>query len=121
MQFGVSIPNFGAAVSGERLAEWGSGCERLGFDLAMVTDHLAQPADVRRAYPEDFYESFATLAYLAALTRTIKVGTPLGPSPRSTNSVAAESFSVSASAAPSSSTARSVSTFAVAVPSRTNT
>ncbi|WP_280444184.1 TIGR03619 family F420-dependent LLM class oxidoreductase [Nocardia brasiliensis] len=81
MQFGVSIPNYGAAVSGERLAEWGSGCERLGFDLAMVTDHLAQPADVRRAYPEDFYESFAALTYLAALTRTIKVGTSVAVLP----------------------------------------
>ncbi|WP_280443979.1 LLM class flavin-dependent oxidoreductase [Nocardia brasiliensis] len=40
----------------------------------MVTDHLAQPGDVRRAYPEDFYECFAALTYLAALTRSITVG-----------------------------------------------
>ncbi|WP_067709297.1 TIGR03619 family F420-dependent LLM class oxidoreductase [Nocardia yamanashiensis] len=75
MRFGVSIPNYGAAVSPDRLTAWAQGSERLGFDLAMVTDHLAQPADVRRAYPEDFYESFATLTYLAAATSTIRLGT----------------------------------------------
>lgn len=75
MRFGISIPNYGAAISPDRLAFWGLGSERLGFDLAMVTDHLAQPADVRRAYPEDFYESFAALTYLAGLTSTIGLGT----------------------------------------------
>ncbi|MFB8277933.1 TIGR03619 family F420-dependent LLM class oxidoreductase [Nocardia colli] len=75
MRFGVSIPNYGAAVSPERLTAWAQSSERLGFDLAMVTDHLAQPADVRRAYPEDFYESFAALTYLVAVTSTIRLGT----------------------------------------------
>ncbi|MBJ8342038.1 TIGR03619 family F420-dependent LLM class oxidoreductase [Antrihabitans sp. YC3-6] len=75
MQFGISIPNYGSAVSPDRLSQWGAGSQRLGFDLAMVTDHLAQPADVRRAYPEDFYECFAALTYLAGVTSTIRLGT----------------------------------------------
>lgn len=81
MRFGVSIPNYGAAISPERLTSWAQGSERLGFEVAMVTDHLAQPADVRRAYPEDFYESFAVLAYLAAATSTIRLGTSVAVLP----------------------------------------
>ncbi|MDO3651265.1 TIGR03619 family F420-dependent LLM class oxidoreductase [Nocardia mangyaensis] len=81
MRFGVSIPNYGAAVSAESLTAWAQGSERLGFDLAMVTDHLAQPEDVRRAYPEDFYECFAALTFLAAVTSTIELGTSVAVIP----------------------------------------
>ncbi|WP_405136630.1 TIGR03619 family F420-dependent LLM class oxidoreductase [Nocardia sp. NBC_01388] len=81
MRFGVSIPNYGAAVSPERLTFWAQGSERLGFDLALVTDHLAQPPDVRQAYPEDFYECFAALTHLSAVTSTIRLGTSVAVIP----------------------------------------
>ncbi|AMU75773.1 TIGR03619 family F420-dependent LLM class oxidoreductase [Mycobacteroides abscessus] len=75
MDFGVSIPNYGACVSAGSLRAWASTAEKLGFSYAMVTDHIAQTPDVRRTYSEDFLESFTALTYIAALTSEIKIGT----------------------------------------------
>lgn len=75
MRFGIAVPHYGAEISPARLLIWSKLVEELGFDIATVTDHLAQTADVCRSYPENFYESFAVLTYLAATTTTIDLGT----------------------------------------------
>lgn len=75
MEFGVAIPNFGARVEPEQLYEWATVCDEAGFGYAMVTDHIAQTPDVRRVYNEEFLEPFTTLAYIAAVTKRIRVGT----------------------------------------------
>jgi hypothetical protein len=49
--------------------------EGLGFDLLMISDHIAVTPDVAEQYPPPFYESFTTLAWLAGLTERIKLGT----------------------------------------------
>jgi alkanesulfonate monooxygenase SsuD/methylene tetrahydromethanopterin reductase-like flavin-dependent oxidoreductase (luciferase family) len=49
--------------------------EGLGFDLLMVSDHIAVTPDVAEQYPAPFYEPFTTLAWLAGLTRRIRLGT----------------------------------------------
>ena len=49
--------------------------ERLGFGLLMVSDHVAVTADVATRYPAPFYEPLTTLAWLAGLTRHIRLGT----------------------------------------------
>jgi hypothetical protein len=37
----------------------------LGYDLLMVSDHIAVTPDVARQYPAPFYEPFGTLSWLA--------------------------------------------------------
>jgi hypothetical protein len=49
--------------------------EGLGFDLLMVSDHIAVTPDVAEQYPPPFYEPFTTLAWLAGLTDRIQLGT----------------------------------------------
>jgi alkanesulfonate monooxygenase SsuD/methylene tetrahydromethanopterin reductase-like flavin-dependent oxidoreductase (luciferase family) len=49
--------------------------EGLGFDLLMVSDHVAITADVAEQYPAPFYEPFTTLAWLAGVTTRIRLGT----------------------------------------------
>jgi alkanesulfonate monooxygenase SsuD/methylene tetrahydromethanopterin reductase-like flavin-dependent oxidoreductase (luciferase family) len=57
------------------LRRWALTVEGLGFDLLMVSDHVAVTPDVAEQYPAPFYEPFTTLSWLAGFTRTIRLGT----------------------------------------------
>ncbi|MGI8333237.1 LLM class flavin-dependent oxidoreductase [Actinomadura scrupuli] len=75
MRLGVNVPNFGPGTDPARLRDWAQTVEGLGFDLLMVSDHLAVTPDVAQQYPAPFYEPFTTLAWLAGATRRIRLGT----------------------------------------------
>ena len=72
---GVNVPNFGPGTDPGVLRRWALTVEGLGFDLLMVSDHIAVTADVAEQYPAPFYEPFTTLAWLAGLTGRIRLGT----------------------------------------------
>jgi alkanesulfonate monooxygenase SsuD/methylene tetrahydromethanopterin reductase-like flavin-dependent oxidoreductase (luciferase family) len=71
----VNVPNFGPGTSPDTLARWAQTVEGLGFDLLMVSDHIAVTADVAEQYPAPFYEPFTTLAWLAGRTHRVRLGT----------------------------------------------
>ena len=75
MRLGVNVPNFGPGTSPDILQRWALTVEGLGFDLLMVSDHVAVTPDVAEQYPAPFYEPFTTLAWLAGLTRRVRLGT----------------------------------------------
>lgn len=75
MQLGVNVPNFGPGTDPDVLRRWALTVEGLGFDLLMVSDHVAVTPDVAEQYPAPFYEPFTTLAWLAGLTQRIRLGT----------------------------------------------
>ena len=72
---GVNVPNFGPGTEPGVLRHWAQTVEGLGFDLLMVSDHIAVTPDVAEQYPPPFYEPFTTLAWLAGLTDRIQLGT----------------------------------------------
>ena len=72
---GVNVPNFGPGTEPGVLRRWAQTVEGLGFDLLMMSDHIAVTADVAEQYPAPFYEPFTTLAWLAGLTSRIRLGT----------------------------------------------
>jgi probable F420-dependent oxidoreductase len=72
---GVNVPNFGPGTAPGLLRRWAQTVEGLGFDLLMISDHIAVTPDVAGQYPPPFYEPFTTLAWLAGLTERIKLGT----------------------------------------------
>jgi alkanesulfonate monooxygenase SsuD/methylene tetrahydromethanopterin reductase-like flavin-dependent oxidoreductase (luciferase family) len=72
---GVNVPNFGPGTAPGLLRRWAQTVEGLGFDLLMISDHIAVTHDVAEQYPPPFYEPFTTLAWLAGLTERIKLGT----------------------------------------------
>ncbi|WP_433380618.1 TIGR03619 family F420-dependent LLM class oxidoreductase [Streptosporangium sp. CA-115845] len=57
------------------LRDWAQTVEGLGFDLLMVSDHIAITPDVAEQYPAPFYEPFTTLAWLAGITGRVRLGT----------------------------------------------
>ena len=89
VRVGVTLPNYGPLAGAEALARLARHAEALGFDSIWVADHLVAPCDVRSVYPFDpraratparldglveFYEPLVTLAYVAAVTRRIRLG-----------------------------------------------
>ncbi|GAB2643826.1 LLM class flavin-dependent oxidoreductase [Kribbella swartbergensis] len=75
MELGVNVPNFGPGTNPARLRDWARTVERLGYDLLMVSDHVAITADVAEHYPAPFYEPFTTLSWLAGITDRVRLGT----------------------------------------------
>lgn len=75
MQIGVNVPNFGPGTDPGRLRDWAQTVEGLGFDLLMISDHIAVTPDVARQYPAPFYEPLTTLSWLAGITERIRLGT----------------------------------------------
>ena len=75
MRLGVNVPNFGPGTNPDVLRRWALTVEGLGFDLLMMSDHIAVTPDVAQEYPAPFYEPFTTLSWLAGATRRIRLGT----------------------------------------------
>jgi len=75
VQIGVNVPNFGPGTDPGVLRDWARTVEGLGFDLLMVSDHVAVTPDVAAQYPAPFYEPFTTLSWLAGITERVRLGT----------------------------------------------
>jgi alkanesulfonate monooxygenase SsuD/methylene tetrahydromethanopterin reductase-like flavin-dependent oxidoreductase (luciferase family) len=71
----VNVPNFGPGTDPATLRSWARTVEGLGFDLLMLSDHVAVTPDVAEQYPAPFYEPFTTLSWLAGVTDRIRLGT----------------------------------------------
>ncbi len=78
LRFGLQLSSYthkdGRATTGAWVKEVGRAAEAAGFDGIYVMDHFRQIPQVGRAW-EDFLESWTTLAYLAACTERVKLGT----------------------------------------------
>lgn len=75
MKIGVNVLNFGPGTDPGALRDAAQTVEGLGYDLLMVSDHIAVTPDVAGQYPAPFYEPFTTLSWLAGLTARVRLGT----------------------------------------------
>jgi alkanesulfonate monooxygenase SsuD/methylene tetrahydromethanopterin reductase-like flavin-dependent oxidoreductase (luciferase family) len=75
MRVGVNVPNYGPGTGPDVLRRWARTAESLGYDLLMLSDHVAVTPDVAAQYPAPFYEPFTTLSWLAGVTERIRLGT----------------------------------------------
>jgi probable F420-dependent oxidoreductase len=73
MKFGVCIPNFGETSSVDGLRTVAIEAEKMGYDSIWTTDLILMPTQSGTPY-ERIFESVTSLAYLAALTSTAKLG-----------------------------------------------
>jgi F420-dependent oxidoreductase-like protein len=76
LRFALHLGEFrgGAAGMRHRLRKIAVAAEAAGFDAIYVMDHFRQIPQLGRAW-EDFPESFTTLAWLAACTERVRLGT----------------------------------------------
>lgn len=75
MKIGINVPNFGARTDPDSLLAWARFVEDSGFDAALMSDHLAITDEVAALYPAPFWDPFTSLAWLAAQTSRIELGT----------------------------------------------
>jgi len=74
-KLGLNVPNFGPTGSPAEMREWVRFARDTGFDLVMVSDHVAITPDVAELYPTPFYDPFATLAWMAGYADGLELGT----------------------------------------------
>ncbi len=72
---GLNVANFGSGGDPRAIRDTILRAEASGFDLAMVSDHVAVTADVDAAYPTPFLEAFTLLSWAAGITGSIALGT----------------------------------------------
>ena len=88
MKFGIALPNSGPLASVSNIDRLAAEAEDLGFDTLLVHDHVSYDTEwlghrtsgLTQPHAEiepDLYESLTTLAYAAAATRTIRLGTSI--------------------------------------------
>src|SRR5690349_3212477 len=82
MNYGVTLTGVGAMADPEKLRRTALKADQLGFHSLWLFDHVAFPANVPESYgkihftPETpFLSPIPTLAYLAAETKRIRLGT----------------------------------------------
>jgi len=90
MRFGVALPQFGPRARDpavrDRIREVAVAADRLGYDVVWTAEHLIFPAEIRTPYPygggrapfdvtDPILDVTATLAYVAALTTRVRLGT----------------------------------------------
>jgi probable F420-dependent oxidoreductase len=87
ISFGVRVPNSGPLASRESIVDVAREAESLGYDSIWVHDHLTWTAEIHRTHissgsddshigndDPDFYEAMTTLAYLAGIVRSVRLG-----------------------------------------------
>ena len=75
MKVGLKLHHSGPGASPEYMKRWARFAETLGLHLIMTADHAALTPEVLEQYPGPYYEAFTSLAWLAAHTEKIKLGT----------------------------------------------
>jgi probable F420-dependent oxidoreductase len=74
MTFGLNLPNYSSLGNRESMIPVAERAEELGYSSLWTSDHILIPADL----PEPFgnvLETFTTLSFLAARTKTIRLAT----------------------------------------------
>jgi probable F420-dependent oxidoreductase len=87
MQFGVAFANIGSFVQPDQAVRLAQTAEATGFESIWTVDHVVVPGGYRSAYPYDpsgrlpsgegtvFPDPLIWLAYVAAATSTLRLGT----------------------------------------------
>jgi probable F420-dependent oxidoreductase len=75
MKLAINLLNFGEAATVENLQKWTDFAEANHFDALLISDHLAVTSDVASRYPAPFLDPFVLLAWAAARTTRIELGT----------------------------------------------
>lgn len=74
MKLAVNLLNFGACATVDNFCRWVDFAEE-HFDALLISDHIAVTPDVATRYPAPFVDPFVLLAWAAARTSRIAIGT----------------------------------------------
>src|SRR5208283_3283138 len=75
MKLGLHLPQVGAAATPEHLAQIARRAEDEGYSSLWVSDHIVVPVAGSPLPSVEMVEPVVTLAYVAAVTKTIRLAT----------------------------------------------
>jgi probable F420-dependent oxidoreductase len=87
VRYGILLNVRGPAATSASIVTTAVWADRLGYDTVWVSDHVVVPEQFDSQYPygpagtwnlaerQNFFEPFTTLAYIAGLTRGVRLGT----------------------------------------------
>jgi len=75
MKFGLSLPHFRQVASPEAIRHVAQRAEHLGYDGIWVSDHIVIPSSAVGRFGSMFYEPLTVLAFAAAVTSKVRLGT----------------------------------------------
>ena len=74
MRVGIHLPQYGRVAGPDAIRTAAQRAEQLGFADVWISDHIVHPAE--QSYPSPYlYDPLATLAFAAAVTGEIGLGT----------------------------------------------
>jgi probable F420-dependent oxidoreductase len=77
MRFGVTVPNYRKLASPENLVHVARRSEELGFDSLWVTDHVVIAEPYREVFGTTMYDPLSVMAFLAAHTQRVELGSAI--------------------------------------------
>jgi probable F420-dependent oxidoreductase len=75
MQLGIHLPHIGRKAGPDAIRRAAVQAEELGFDDVWVSEHVILPKDAPYPPSPSFYEPILTLAWAAAATQRVRLGT----------------------------------------------
>ena len=81
LEIGVCLTNYGDVTSPEASIGTGRLAEELGYDSVWVSDHILVPPAFGSVFGREFLDPFVCLAYAAAETTRVKLGTTVVVAP----------------------------------------
>ncbi|HYC23405.1 MAG TPA: TIGR03619 family F420-dependent LLM class oxidoreductase [Candidatus Bathyarchaeia archaeon] len=75
MEFGIHLPQIGPSASPSGVIAFAQRAEQLGFDSVWVSDHIVFPSAVAQVFGGSLLDPITTLAFVAPMTRRVKLGT----------------------------------------------
>ncbi len=81
MKVGIMLPNYARWLGARELKGVVCRAEELGYDSLWVNDHVLLPADRAALYGNGFKDPYPVLAYCAALSNTLLLGTSVSVIP----------------------------------------
>ncbi len=76
MKFGLALPNFETIATRDSIVRAAQLAEEGGWDSVWVTDHVLMASDQMHPYGH-LFEAMTTLAYVAGMTKRVKLGTSI--------------------------------------------
>lgn len=74
MQFGIMLPHYKQVAATDAILRVAKAAERLGYHSVWVSDHIVIPNEAIDRFGEMFYDPLAVLAYVAACTERVQLG-----------------------------------------------
>ena len=77
MKFGIMLPHYRQVASTEGVRRVALEAEAMGYHSVWVSEHIVVPYDAEERFGKGYYDPFAVLGYVSAITERVLLGTSI--------------------------------------------